>query len=136
MGNQNKRQKLITQTSHNKVENNPEKRGEQNHVAREILNTYVKSGVPSEPEILTALAIQQSVQNGPLKKLDYIAILTRLNPNRNNALISQYKVQDLIDLIRYELYSKVLETNSRVEIKPQIEVIEEDEQTLDVFVSK
>lgn len=80
---------------------------EQNAVARNILENNV-SGVPSDNEVKLALALQQSIKTGALTKLDYIAILVRLNPQRDNALISQYKNQDLISLIRYELYTKQL----------------------------
>ncbi len=74
----------------------------QNEHARKLLKSV--NSIPSELEIKIALAIQQSKTKGPLKKTDLIAILIRLNPSRDNALISQFKVNDLISLIRYELY--------------------------------
>lgn len=80
---------------------------EQNAVARNILQNHV-ADVPNDDEIKLALALQQSAKTGALTKLDYIAILVRLNPQRNNALMSQYKIKDLIALIRYELYTKHL----------------------------
>lgn len=99
-----------------KLENNQSKtilqieNKKRNSVARTILQNI--EGPPSDSDIITALALQQSIQTGPLKKLDYIAILIRLNPERNNALISQYNVQDIIDLIRYELYTKQLQNKN------------------------
>lgn len=83
------------------------KKKEQNAIARNILQDHV-ADVPNDDEIKLALALQQSAKTGALTKLDYIAILVRLNPQRNNALMSQYKIKDLIALIRYELYTKHL----------------------------
>jgi hypothetical protein len=80
------------------------------------------NGVPTDRQITTALALQQSQKTGPLVKLDLIAILIRLNPTRNNALLSQYKVQDLQDLIRHELYVVPL-TESIEENNVQIEEV-------------
>jgi|SRR3989337_4416212 len=110
MGNKNSK-KTITYKPNEPIETvgvKQEFKG-QNAVAREILQTHMQGSVPTDTEIQISLALQQSNQTGPLKKLDYITILTRLNPDRNNALISQYKVQDLIDLIRYELYTKPIQ---------------------------
>lgn len=78
-------------------------------IARTIIKSMTNSGhTVSDNDVTKALAFQQSQKVGALVKLDYIAILIRLNPSRNNALISQYKAQDLIDLIRFELYNKPL----------------------------
>lgn len=83
---------------------------EQNHIARSIIRENVSGRVPTDDEIKVSLALQQIQVEGPLKKPDLIAILIRLNPERDNALISQYKVQDLIDYIRHELYVVPLES--------------------------
>ncbi len=80
---------------------------EQNETARNILIENVQ-GIPDDDDIKVALAVQQSRETGPLKRLDYISILIRLNPARDNALISQYKMKDLTKLIRYELYTSPL----------------------------
>jgi hypothetical protein len=76
-----------------------------NQIARGILENNVK-GIPSNEQIAGAIAIQQYQDTGPLKKTDLIAILIRLNPDKNNALLSQYKIEDLLKSIRHEVYVK------------------------------
>lgn len=131
-GNKSGKGKLrLTNSEHQTPQNrrNPPVRG-RNTVARTIINKYT-TGVPKDDEIRLAIGIQQSQSTGALKKVDYIAILTRLNSERDNALISQYKVQDLIDLIRYELYTKHIESMTKVktpvvaEEKAKIEVVDD-----------
>jgi hypothetical protein len=78
-----------------------------NKIARSILENNVK-GIPTDEQITVALAMQQSQDVGPLKKTDLIAILIRLNPDKNNALLTQYKKEDLVKCIRNELYTKPL----------------------------
>ncbi len=97
MGNRKSKVQAITDKNH-------KTKKQKNNIAREILQNNV-NGVPTDRQITVALASQQSQKIGPLVKLDLIAILIRLNPDRNNALLSQYKVQDLQNLIRYELYT-------------------------------
>jgi hypothetical protein len=98
MGNENASQKQIT--SGGKNENTIKGK---NQIARGILANNV-NGIPTNEQIAGALAIQQSQDIGPLKKTDLIAILIRLSPDKNNALLSQYKIEDLLKSIRYELY--------------------------------
>ena len=83
------------------------KRQERDHQARTILNNI--SNVPTDEEIRIAVALQQMNQIGDLKKNDLIAILIRLDSQRDNANIAFYKNSDLIALIRYELYQRPLE---------------------------
>ena len=94
----------------------------QNHVARELLEEHVPDRIPTDDEMLLALAAQQSQVTGNLKKADLISILIRLNPTRNNALISQYTTDDLIVFIRHELYTVPLQaqqtpTSTKLEIE-------------------
>jgi len=110
MGNKSsRRRKAITYKTARNVQTKVIPYKEQNETARNILLENVE-GIPNDDDIKVALALQQSKETGPLKKLDYISILIRLNPARDNALISQYKVKDLTDLIRYELYTNPLLT--------------------------
>jgi hypothetical protein len=114
MGNKKSKVQAIT-------DKNYKSKKQKNNIAREILQNNVK-GIPTDRQITAALALQQSQKTGPLVKLDLIAILIRLNPTRNNALLSQYKVQDLRDLIRHELYVVPL-TESIEENNVQIEEV-------------
>jgi len=100
MGNKNLKQKHITYVD---TRSNPRLNKGRNQIARDILANNVE-GNPSDEQITGALAIQQAHITGPLKKTDLITILIRLNPSKNNALISQYKVEDLTAAIRHELY--------------------------------
>ena len=84
----------------------------QNHVARDILEQHVSDRAPTDDEMKVALAMQQTQVTGNLKKTDLIAILIRLNPKRDNALMTQFTVADLNDLIRHELYTVPLETSA------------------------
>lgn len=82
----------------------------QNHVACDILEQHVSDHTPTDDEMKIALAMQQTQVKGNLKKTDLIAILIRLNPERDNALMSQFTVEDLNGLIRHELYTVPLQT--------------------------
>ena len=97
MGNENSSEQIT-------YNNNGISKGK-NQIARGILENNVK-GIPSNEQIAGAIAIQQSQDTGPLKKTDLIAILIRLNPDKNNALLSQYKIEDLLKSIRHEVYVK------------------------------
>jgi hypothetical protein len=98
MGNENSSQQQITYGKNGIPKGT-------NQIARGILASNVQ-GIPTDEQIAGALAIQQSQDTGPLKKTDLIAILIRLNPDKNNALLSQYKIEDLLKCIRYEVYVK------------------------------
>jgi hypothetical protein len=99
MGNENSSQQQITYGKNGNATKG------KNQLARGILANNV-NGIPTDQQIAGALAIQQSQDTGPLKKTDLIAILIRLNPDKNNALLSQYKIEDLLKSIRYEVYVK------------------------------
>ena len=90
----------------------------QNHVARDLLEEHISDRLPTDDEIRLALAAQQSQTTGKLKKADLIAILIRLNPARDNALISQFNVQDLADFIRHELYATPLQAFAQQQYPP------------------
>ena len=97
-----------------------------NHVARELLEEHVPDRIPTDDEMLLALAAQQSQVTGNLKKADLISILIRLNPTRNNALISQYTTDDLIVFIRHELYTVPLQATQQTSTQstPKLEIEE------------
>ena len=66
--------------------------------------------LPTAADVVENIAVQQLERRGkPLVKVDLVAILLRLNPNRyNNALLAVLTVANINDCIRNELFGTFL----------------------------